>query len=62
MMSGEAPLHQPNDKLFKQVFSDPATAAGFLSAYLPERIAATVDWSALKLEAGSFVDSPYLLY
>jgi hypothetical protein len=29
-MADDDPLHQPNDKLFKQVFSDPDTAAGFL--------------------------------
>jgi len=51
----EDPLHQPNDKLF----SDPETAAGFLSAYLPASISAAVDWSALKPEAGSFIDSQF---
>ena len=44
-MSQEDPVHQPNDKLFKQVFSDPATAAGFLSAYLPEAISKAIDWA-----------------
>jgi predicted transposase/invertase (TIGR01784 family) len=56
------PLHQPNDKLFKQVFSDPETAAGFLSEYLPGPIAAAVDWSSLKPEAGSFIDSNFRLH
>ena len=58
-MPEDEPLHQPNDKLFKQVFSDPATAAGFLSAYLPEALAAAIDWPALQLEAGSFIDSQF---
>ena len=58
-MSEDTPLHQPNDKLFKQVFSDPETAAGFLQAYLPEPIAAAVKWSDLKVEAGSFIDSKF---
>ena len=58
-MSEQDPLHQPNDKLFKQVFSDPATAAGFLRAYLPERIAGAVDWAALQLEPVSFIDSQF---
>lgn len=61
-MPGDDPLHQPNDKLFKQVFSDPETAAGFLRAYLPERVAAAIDWPALKLEAGSFIDSKFRLH
>jgi len=56
------PLHQPNDKLFKQVFSDPETAAGFLSEYLPGPIAAAVDWPSLKPEAGSFIDSNFRLH
>ena len=53
------PLHQPNDKLFKQGFKDPETAAGFLNAYLPETVAAAVDWSQLALQPGSFVDSQF---
>ncbi len=61
-MPEDDPLHQPNDKLFKQAFSDPQTAAGFLSAYLPERLAEAVDWPALKLEAGSFIDSQFRLH
>ena len=58
-MPEDDPLHQPNDKLFKQAFSDLETATGFLRAYLPERLAAAIDWSALKLEAGSFIDSKF---
>jgi predicted transposase/invertase (TIGR01784 family) len=58
-MPDEPPLHQANDKLFKQVFSDPATAAGFLSAYLPEPIARAVDWAVLTPETGSFIDSQF---
>ena len=61
-MSQEDPVHQPNDKLFKQVFSDPATAAGFLSAYLPEAISKAINWAELKLESGSFIDSQFRLH
>jgi predicted transposase YdaD len=52
-------LHHPNDKLFKQGFKDPETAAGFLKAYLPQPIAAAVDWPQLALQPGSFVDSQF---
>jgi predicted transposase/invertase (TIGR01784 family) len=58
-MPEDEPLHQPNDKLFKQAFADPATAAGFLEAYLPAALAAAVDWSSLRLEPGSFGDSQF---
>ncbi len=58
-MPEDEPLHQPNDKLFKQAFADPETAAGFLEAYLPPALAAAVDWSALRLEPGSFCDSQF---
>ncbi len=61
-MPEDDPLHQPNDKLFKQAFGDPQTAAGFLSAYLPAPLAEVVDWPALKLEAGSFIDSQFRLH
>ena len=58
-MSEEDPLHQPNDKLFKQAFSDLETATGFLRAYLPERVADAIDWPELKLEAGTFIDTKF---
>jgi predicted transposase YdaD len=46
-----------HDTLFKHVFSDPDNAAAELRAVLPARIARAVDWSTLRLEPGSFVDS-----
>ena len=55
----DEPLHHANDKLFKQGFSDPETAAGFLNAYLPEEIATAVDWPKLQLQPGTFIDSRY---
>ncbi len=55
----DEPLHHANDKLFKQGFSDPETAAGFLNAYLPEKIATAVDWPKLQLQPGTFIDSRY---
>lgn len=61
-MSEDDPLHQPNDKLFKQVFGEPENAAGFLRAYLPDPIAAAIDWSALTPESGSFIDSEFRLH
>lgn len=58
-MSEEIPLHQPNDKLFKQTFSDPKTASGFLRAYLPASVVEAIDWGALKIEPTSFIDPNY---
>jgi predicted transposase/invertase (TIGR01784 family) len=56
-MSGEnEPLHQPHDKLFKLGFSDPATAAAFLREHIPARISEALDWDALELLPGSFID------
>jgi len=49
-------LSQPHDKLFRAVFSDPAEAAGFLRAYLPESLGRGLAWSTLRLQEGSFVD------
>jgi hypothetical protein len=52
-------MHQPHDKLFKAGFSDPKTKAGFLSSQLPPALAAAIDWSSLRLEPGSFIDSQF---
>ena len=51
------PDHQAHDKLFKAGFSDPVNAAAFLKAELPASVSALIDWSSLRLESGSFVDS-----
>ena len=42
-------IHQPHDKLFKAVFSNPETAAAFLRTHLPASLANTLQWSALEL-------------
>ena len=52
-------LHQPHDKLFVQGFSDPVNAAAFLRTQVPAAIAARIDWSALVLQNGSFIDSKF---
>ncbi len=50
------PIHQPHDKLFKAAFSNPETAAAFLRTHLPQFLADTLQWNALELHPGSFVD------
>lgn len=57
-MSDDA-IHQPDDKLFKSGFSDPAIAAAFLSTQLPKALSEGIDWQRMRLEPGSFVDSHY---
>ncbi len=52
-------MHQPHDKLFKAGFSDPETTAGFLRGQLPPAVAEVIDWSSMRLEPGSFVDSQF---
>ena len=49
-------LHQPHDRLFRKVFSEPAEAAGLLRAYVPAWLADTLDWSSLSLMSDSYVD------
>lgn len=46
----------PHDALFKAAFSDPEHAAGELRHLLRKTLAARIDWSTLRLCAGSFVD------
>jgi len=48
---------RPHDALFKATFSDPANARGELSSVLPAEVVARIDWSTLRLEAGTFVDA-----
>ena len=52
-------MHQPHDKLFKAGFSDPETTARFLSSQLPPVLTAAIDWSSLRLEPGSYIDSQF---
>ncbi len=49
-------LHQPHDRLFRKVFSEPAEAAGLLRVYVPGWLAETLDWSSLTLMPASYVD------
>jgi len=51
--------HQPHDKLFKAGFSDPVNAAAFLREQIPDELSAQVEWEAMRLEPGSFVDSQF---
>ncbi len=52
----EEEIHQPHDKLFRTAFSNPATAAAFLKAYLASELVDLVDWDSLHPEPGSFID------
>ena len=49
-------LHQPHDRLFRKVFSEPAEAVGLLRVYVPGWLAETLDWSSLTLMPASYVD------
>ena len=49
-------VHRPHDKLFRTVFGDPAEAADLLRAYLPEPLAAELQWSRLTVQDATFVD------
>ncbi|MDZ4286616.1 MAG: Rpn family recombination-promoting nuclease/putative transposase, partial [Prosthecobacter sp.] len=48
---------QPHDAFFKGVFRQPEQTAAFFQSHLPPGLAASIDWSSLKLLPGSFVDS-----
>ncbi|WP_428264683.1 Rpn family recombination-promoting nuclease/putative transposase [Haliangium sp.] len=50
-----APPHTVHDAFFKQMFSDPDSAAGELRAVLPERVAAHIDLDSLELQYASSV-------
>lgn len=52
-------IHQPHDKLFKAGFGDPANAAAFLRWEIPPALSASIDWTQLRNEPESFVDSHY---
>ena len=56
MTNLDAFVHQPHDKLFRWVFSDPAAAAGFLRAYLPRSVSGALQWSTVALQNTSFID------
>ena len=52
----EDPIQNPHDRLFKEAFSRPETAAGFFQSYLPEDIRARLDWQTLQLQPGAYTD------
>ena len=49
-------MQNPHDRLFRSIFSKPEHVAPELRIVLPERISSSIDWSALQLVPGSFVD------
>ncbi len=51
-----SPAQSPHDALFKGVFSDLQHARPLLQAALPEGLSRAINWSALELRPGSFVD------
>jgi len=50
-------IANPHDAMFKAVFGQPEHARGTLRAIVPPPLAASLDWSALTLRPGSFVDA-----
>src|SRR3989442_4777665 len=49
-------VHSPNDKFFKEPFSRPEAALDLFQAVLSPRMLQHVEWPALALRPGSFVD------
>lgn len=53
-------IHQPHDKLFRQIMSDPEEAEAFLRVYLPTDLYAQFEWSALRQLETTFIDEEFL--
>ena len=53
----EHPVHQPNDKLFRSTFSELENAVAFFQNYLAADLVTSLDWSTLRQQPGSFIDS-----
>ncbi len=51
--------HQPNNKLFSITFRRAENTAALLQAKLPQPIAEAIDWSQLRRQPGSFIDSHF---
>ncbi len=49
-------LHQPHDKLVKNVLTDPRQVKALLQAYLPGALLAIIDLSCLQLQPNNYVD------
>jgi len=56
-MTGD--IHNPHDKLFKQVLGDKENAASFLSGNLPESIVRHLDFESIEVLQTSFIDAQY---
>jgi len=56
----ERPLHQPNDHLFKSVFSSPMNAAGLLKNHLPPQLSELInaDVQVFPLQRLSTIEHP----
>ncbi|MCU0867896.1 MAG: Rpn family recombination-promoting nuclease/putative transposase [Planctomycetes bacterium] len=46
----------PHDELFRYAFQQVEHAAGLFRSLLPPAVVAAIDWSTLRLQAGSYVD------
>jgi hypothetical protein len=55
----ERPLHQPNDHLFKSVFSSPMNAAGLLKNHLPPQLSELINAESVTVENPSFLDPSF---
>ncbi len=49
-------IHNPHDKYFRFAMSDVRVATEFFEAYLPKKIAQSVDLTTLQLQDSSFID------
>jgi len=50
-------LHNPHDKLFKQLLGERETAASFLRENLPEPVVRHLDLEHLEVLQASFIDA-----
>lgn len=55
-------LVNPHDKLFRQVWSDPENAKGFLGAWLPQQVVSSIDLDALEICKDSYVSKTLKAY
>lgn len=51
--------HQPHDKLFRVVMSEPEVAKDFLNHHLSPTLVKAIDFSTLKLEKETFIDEDF---
>jgi len=49
-------IHHPHDLMVRAVLSDLAEATSFLQRHLPQEVSQALNWSALTLREGSFVN------